>query len=298
MPHSPVQAEQALDYGLFSRRQARRAGYTTAGISLRVRRGEWAPAGRGLLRATGRVEQSGDELLLTVLRAGPSAVASHLSAARVLGWDLLEPPAEAQLTIPRNASRVKLTGARIFRRELATDEVTAVGVLPVTCPARTAIDIAADCPSPAAVVAIDAALRAKQVTLGELQSELLRRPTMPQRPKVTAVLDLVDPTSGSVPESLARLLFQSSGLPLPECQFIVRDDGTFVARVDFAWPAARLIVEVDGFAWHSSRDAQRNDVTRQRRLTLAGWAVLRFTADEVRSGPEQVVADVRQALGR
>ncbi|MGI8814055.1 MAG: endonuclease domain-containing protein [Pseudonocardia sp.] len=47
-------------------------------------------------------------------------------------------------------------------------------------------------------------------------------------------------------------------------------------RVDFAFPVARLVVEVDGWAWHSDAARFRSDRARQNALVLAGWAVLRF----------------------
>jgi very-short-patch-repair endonuclease len=61
-----------------------------------------------------------------------------------------------------------------------------------------------------------------------------------------------------------------------------------VARVDFAWPAARLIVEADGFAYHSDRESYRRDRERLNHLERLGWRVLRFTWEDVVSRPEYV----------
>jgi uncharacterized protein DUF559 len=176
------------------------------------------------------------------------------------------------------------------------DEVTHVGVLPLTCPERTAIDVAAAHPTVEAVVALDSALRGGQVSSTDLRSGLLRRRTMPAYPAAATAVDLIDPTSGSVPETIARLVFRSAGLPTPICQYEVTADGVWVARVDFAWPEARLVVEIEGFAWHGSREAFQQDAERYRRLFHAGWDVLRFTADDLRTGPEAVAEEVRRAL--
>ena len=99
-----VSPEQALAHGLFSRRQARAAGHDEGEIAQRIRRGEWVVVRRGVLRVGDRPAQDGDALLSAVLRAGPSAVASHLSAAAVLGWDLLKRPVRPQVTVPRDQS--------------------------------------------------------------------------------------------------------------------------------------------------------------------------------------------------
>lgn len=52
-------------------------------------------------------------------------------------------------------------------------------------------------------------------------------------------------------------------------------------HLDFAVPAALLAIEIDGYAWHSSRKQRQHDSKRDRILTSLGWRVLRFTASEV-----------------
>ena len=52
-------------------------------------------------------------------------------------------------------------------------------------------------------------------------------------------------------------------------------------RRDFAWPDHRLVVETDGYRYHSSREAKRRDNRRDRELTALGWRPLRFTYEEI-----------------
>lgn len=106
----------------------------------------------------------------------------------------------------------------------------------------------------------------------------------------------MDPEAGSVLESLCRVLMSLSGLPAPETQHVVRRGGGRVGRVDFAWLEQRLIVETDGFAFHSDRASYRRDRRRVNSLLLAGWVVLRFSWEDVVSDPDYVVASVRAAL--
>lgn len=56
-------------------------------------------------------------------------------------------------------------------------------------------------------------------------------------------------------------------------------------RLDYAWPPARLAVEVDGYASHAGLEAFGYDRERQNALVLAGWTVLRFTWAHVRDRP-------------
>lgn len=294
---SPVVAEEAVAYGLFSWRQAREAGYRTAAIELRIRRGEWLRRGRGVLVAADHIEQPEDRLLLAVLQCGPTAVASHLSAAEVLRWELLDPPERPQVIVPRNNGNSAAGGVAVRRQDLGSSDVTTVGVLPLTTPTRTAVDVASTEDGLAATVAIDSALRLQQLTLGALRAELRGRRHLPGHRRARRVAELSDPTSGSVPETVARLLFRRGGLTMPCTQFEIDIGGGRIARVDFAWPERRLVVEIDGFVWHWTSEAVGRDQWRQRRLTLAGWTVLRFTADDVRQSPDDLVAEVREALG-
>jgi len=52
-------------------------------------------------------------------------------------------------------------------------------------------------------------------------------------------------------------------------------------RVDFAIPSARLIVECDGFDYHSTPAQLAADYRRTRRLYLLGWDLIRFTGAEI-----------------
>jgi very-short-patch-repair endonuclease len=63
--------------------------------------------------------------------------------------------------------------------------------------------------------------------------------------------------------------------------------------VDFAAPRARLVVEVDG-GYYARRE--RADARRDRQLALAGYRVLRVSAEEVMRDLPAVIARIRTAL--
>ena len=71
-------------------------------------------------------------------------------------------------------------------------------------------------------------------------------------------------------------------------------------RGDFAWPAQKLIVEVQGGIWargkaaHSSGAGVSRDAEKLNTATLAGWRVLQVTSDHIKSG--QAVDWIRTAL--
>jgi very-short-patch-repair endonuclease len=108
---------------------------------------------------------------------------------------------------------------------------------------------------------------------------------------------MVDGKSGSVFESLTRVSLLDAGVPAPRTQFNVRTrDGGWIGRVDFAWPEARVILECDGYEFHSSRVAFERDRRRWAALTRAGWRVVTVTWTQVVSSPSYVVGLIRDLL--
>ena len=64
-------------------------------------------------------------------------------------------------------------------------------------------------------------------------------------------------------------------------------------RVDFILKDARLIIELDGHEYHSTKEQLEKDAIRQRYLSRSGYTVIRFTGREINSSPAACVADVR-----
>jgi len=74
-------------------------------------------------------------------------------------------------------------------------------------------------------------------------------------------------------------------------------------RLDFAIINAAeslyLAVEVDGHQWHEATQHQvQSDKSRDRKLTAAGWQVLRFTGSEVYRDAPACVREVRELIAR
>jgi len=100
----------------------------------------------------------------------------------------------------------------------------------------------------------------------------------------------------SVLETRMATLLRRFKLPRAEFQFEVHgDDGAFLGRVDFAYPAPRLAIEVDGGEHHSSAEDRQRDARRRNALSIAGWTVLVFTwTDVVRAGHDVAAAILAQ----
>lgn len=91
-------------------------------------------------------------------------------------------------------------------------------------------------------------------------------------------------------------MMHRAGLPSPVPQFEIRIEGRFIARVDFAWPDRRVILEYDG-AHHADVLQMRRDRKRLNDLVNAGWVVLHATAGDLRD-PGPLLHALRTALAR
>ena len=69
-----------------------------------------------------------------------------------------------------------------------------------------------------------------------------------------------------------------------------------LARVDLSYPRARLVIEVDGYEYHSGRSAWLIDRRVQNALVLRGWRILRVIWEDVRTRPDAIVTEIRDAL--
>ena len=88
-----------------------------------------------------------------------------------------------------------------------------------------------------------------------------------------------------------------AGLPLPEQQF--RFCPTRRWRADFAYPDAKVLIEVDGGTWTGGRHVRGKgfeaDCEKTSTAAALGFRVIRVTRGMIESG--QAVDLIRQALG-
>ncbi len=223
----------------------------------------------------------------------PGAVVTGRSAAVLGGLDLAGPDDAVELTLPRQSNPVRITGVVARRSTLTASQVRRRRDLPVTTPEATAARLAAVLDTDTAVAAVDQLIAAGLVDLDDLRrfADSLQGPGSAVARKVCG---LADGLSESPQETRLRLLMGRSRLPTPIAQFSVRQDGRFVARVDFAWPEHRLALEYDGL-WHAEKGQFARDRRRLNRLREAGWQVVFVTAADLRD-PAALVTRIVAAL--
>jgi very-short-patch-repair endonuclease len=208
--------------------------------------------------------------LVTAAMVGGSLTCG--SAARWHGLDVLDAP--------------RLPHVALIRHDTPHSDVAVVHrasaccvrpVVPLLCTLVSAVR----CLSPVdALVVVDSALRKGLVTAPALE----RRLVGPGSARARQVLAQADRRSGSAIETVLRVGLWSAGLCAVPQAYV---DG--VGRVDFlidGW----LVVEVDGFEYHSDRASYRNDRRRANALTARGMVLLRFSYEDVRYRSPQVLA--------
>jgi hypothetical protein len=105
-------------------------------------------------------------------------------------------------------------------------------------------------------------------------------------------LELIREDSWSPRESIVRVILVTAGLPEPQLNVDVFDDGRFLGCVDMVYPEQKVGIEYVGML-HGKTWAE--DVERIARLRAAGWNVLEVAAPLLRR-PDELVRRVAAAL--
>jgi hypothetical protein len=172
--------------------------------------------------------------------------------------------------------------------------------VPVTGPARTFLDVAEQCGElQTALRALDEIRRLGLATWGELWEGLLLHTRSGRRGIVVARQALRMRDGKTVPDTeFARLflrLLDAAGLDEPQSELHVTGCGHRY-RLDCAYPERKIDIELDGKD-HLRPEVYDADRARDFHLELDGWLVLRFSWRRFSQSPDEVVAEVRAALG-
>lgn len=235
------------------------------------------------------------DMTQAVLRVcGPGAVASHRTAATLLGAPV--PAARpVEIVVPPGAYRPRRRGVRVHVRDLTAADVTECQGVPVTSGVQTWLDLAVRT-APAELVAVgDALYRAGHLDAATLADRLARADGVRGIVAARRCAPLLTPKAASRPESLIRYAILDSDLPTPQVQLPIRDrNGRAVAHADLGYEEWRIAIEYEG-RQHAEPEQFGRDLTRYSLMGSNGWLLLRFGgADAFR--PWVVVSRVASAL--
>lgn len=289
---APVMRERDVPASLeLSRRKARQL--IDEGVLHRVRRG--VVVGSCLMRSAhtdGRLRHS--IAIRSLLLAYDDAVASHESAALLLGLPVLSLPPYAVATRERGAWRGGPDG-RIRIAPLPAHHLAA-GQPACTNAPRTFVDIAKSGTLREAVVMGDALVR-DHITPTKVAAVLEDCADWADVGKARTALSFLDARSESPLESVSRVIMHEHKLPPPELQVVI-DTGPASYRTDFYWKRHGLVGEADGLAKYVEAADLRAEKVRQERLERLGLRVVRWTWRDLLVDTDETIARIRAYLRR
>ena len=227
-------------------------------------------------------------------------VASHLSAGAL--WELPNcGRGRPEITVQRCHLAPRSGIIVHFTNIMPPRHVTERSAIPATSIERTLLDLGAVLPCQRVAHAVDDALRRKLTDFSTLRTTLdvaggrgrrgagVLRKLLEERHGLRV-------TAHSPLETDLFELIAGSDLPLPEMQHSIIDRGHFIRRVDFVYPDASLILEVDSWKHHSGRADWEYDVNWRNELTMLGWTILHLTASDIRRHPDRTLRRIHQLI--
>ena len=265
---------QLLAAGVTSREIERRLA---SGHLIRLYRGVYA-VGHAKLTVRGR-------WMAAVLAAGPRAVLSHRDAAALHG---IRPSNRYLIDVTVPKWRPAPEGVDLHTGRIEDDERTEIDGIPTTTAFRTLLDLTSCLNDRELQQAMNETERlriAEPISLTSLLRRYARRPGTRRlrdlRPDATV-------TRSELERAFLDLLAREN-LPRPETNATV---GGY--EVDCLWREQRVVVELDGYAFHHTRQAFEKDRRRDLVLAATGLTTVRITW----LGLEETAAPLRTLLTR
>jgi very-short-patch-repair endonuclease len=275
-------------YGNVTREEALAVGVTDGQIRSRLRKGSLHLEYPGVYRVGHRAPSLEASYMAAVKACGKGALLCGRAAACLLAVVTgAAPPPEVLTTTKRRIAGIIVHRSRT---DLAVDAFKWRGV-PVTSPARTIVDIAPALSLNDLARAFHEAGIRYGTTPDAVERVLRRRPTSPGARKLRRVIHGDVHVSLSALEKRFLRLLRDAGLPLPISNKIAAG-----GYVDCRWPDHKLIVELDGYRYHSSRHAWERDRRRERVARAAGYEFRRYTYGDVFEHPRLMMRELRQLL--
>jgi very-short-patch-repair endonuclease len=277
--------------GLVARRQL---------LGLRLSAGtidEWVAAGHlhvvypGVYLVGHPVMAEGGRELAAVLASGPDSVLSHRSAAEV--WKLID--LRRGLALQTTSPHRRIEGPRgIYVHSsivLSQDEIDERNGIPITSAARTIFDFASQAAPWEVAKAYEEGLIQNYFTRDHMIVMAMRLKGRRGIRKVRELIDRDAPPSVTIEEAHRRLLelVRTSDLPHPRTE--VKIDGK---PVDILWGEAKLVVEMDGGAFHNTPSRAERDKLRDSELAAIGYLVIRVTWKELSKRPLALISRISQ----
>jgi very-short-patch-repair endonuclease len=273
--------------GVITLTQARSVGLSDQAVRRRVRSGHWRRCSPGVYFVDDRPFTDAARIRAAVWGYGADAAASGLAAAWWLELAKFAPDV-VEVTVPRDSHGRSRRGCRVRRRNLKPADLVDCNGLQVTALPLTVVEAAVRWGGGPKLM--DNALQ-QHTELRKLWEAHLRNKGRHGSPAARRLLQAADEGTRSAAERLFAQLLTGAGIAGWKPNQMVAG-----YEVDFLFRHAKLVVEVDGFAFHSDPEAFNRDRKKQNAIALAGYQILRFTWLDLTEYPERVIAEVERAI--
>lgn len=285
-------------HGLITRSAAASLGISRDAWYRAIRSGLVEPLYPNVARLWGAPPTFEQQILAAVLAAGPGALASHRSSARL--WGVRRPDDDPiELLLPPRKRWVDVPGVIVHRPRDARDLMPLMrSQVPTTNPMRMLLDLGAVDPASVYPAAVEL-LQARAVDLPALRGGLMRHVGR-GRHGVTAYRQMLDhlqedgrPTDSELETRMVRLLRKYH---LPPATFHARVAGF---EVDFLFENSNVIIECQGWRFHGlQREQWVFDKRRDAVLLSHGYVTVYATWSEVVHHPAEVAQRLLETLRR
>lgn len=285
-------AVAASQRGVISHAQLRAAGLGRGAVANRVANGRLHRVHRGVYLVGHPAPAPLAKEVAAVLACGPDAVLSHRSAAAL--WRLLPTDGGHVDVTVLGRRRGRHAGVRVHRPRHLDESATCLRErIPTTTAVRTLLDLAEVVDERELERALNEAFVLRVATERKLRDLIAASPGRHGARPLADALDRSHGPSLTRSEAERRLLelLRAGGLPRPETNVALD-----VYEVDALWREQRLVLEIDGYAFHRTRAAFERDRERDARLQALGFRVLRITWRQIAERPEALLVRLAQVL--
>jgi very-short-patch-repair endonuclease len=234
--------------------------------------------------------------MAAVLATGPGALLGRRDAAALRDLRPAGSRSRVDVLVPGTSRRRRPGIATFTTSTLHSDDRDEVDGVPVTSPERTIVDLADVLDARDLRRVLERAKRLCAIDHAALSAVISRNPG---RHGLRILLPLLaeDHALGAAAESeLERLFFdliRAHGLPEPlagqmVCGYVV----------DAYWPRSRLVVELQGYEFHSDRETFERDHAKLATLTRHGIELLALTYRQVTIEPVETATLLALLIAR
>lgn len=224
------------------------------------------------------------------------AVFTHVTAARVLGWQLPALPSQVPVfaAVRGDLSRPQRPGL-IYSRLVREPRVAMVRGVPVDAPEELMLRAARDLGLLDLTIMVDSARRR-----GDLDHDRMQAILASGRPGVRMLgksWSLSDHRADSAGETLLRVFHKVLDIPVTPQATLVDERGLVIGRADLLIDGTQEIQEYDGEV-HGDRRQRVIDLRRERGLSGTSYHRHGYVLDDLLNHPITVMHEIDRLLGR